>query len=179
MSWLVGLAQRPALEFGQTAPDDLGRDAQARGADVFQGVVRAVPVGVVRAVVEVDQVDARDVGGHEGQVVVLDRLRRSADVAAEGLAAGGGEEDVEQLAVRVGLGEKAQLFVADQVEQDAGGDGVEFAADAELLDVVVRAVAVVGVDPVPLLDGFFAVDEEEAVADRADRAGGAGGEVAG
>ena len=83
--------EQPLLDLGQRGQQHVADGLQRFGRDLVQRVAGRVPGGVV----EVDDVDRRDAGLQERQVVVFDR-RLALDEFAAVQPLGGGPDDVGQ-----------------------------------------------------------------------------------
>ena len=173
--------------------EEVGGDLEGLGADLVEGVLGGVVVAVGRgvgvgAVVGVDDVEDGDAALGEGEVVVRLRLSWYLKTLAEwpvflAAAASRSSSQGVELVVVVDV----EVLVADHVGDEEGLDLVEGAVLRPLGGEVAGAVE--GVGGGPLLDGLFAVVEDqpdgvalgrmgaEVLADLDEQGGGAGAVV--
>ncbi len=153
--------------------DELAGHDVAGGVELINGIGGCVPVDVLGAVVEVDEVDGGIAEVEEGLVVVEDLEGDVANVALEVGLTGGLMEEFAQAGCGVGRDLELEVLVANHVGENHGTDAAAllFKADGEVAAAVEAVGGGVGVV------ALFSIEEgDEDVVLEARRSGEDSGE---
>src|ERR1041385_3802255 len=147
------------LEALQTLEQYLADNAKALGAQFIDSVFARMPVGVRRAIIQVDQIESVDAAAQERHMVVFYGAAVFRKMTSEPQMLRRAPDQLTQRTRRVQILKNVELSVSDHIHIDQSADIAQGAVARPFFRQMPAAVQAVSIRP--LCDGFFAVEPDQ------------------